>query len=71
MYLARFIGTYLEPLSNLTRSRARPTPLICRSMAELKALFPDWYDEEIPFSCGHVVSVPGSYGENRFSVEEF
>lgn len=40
-------------------------------MAELKALFPDWYDEEIPFSCGSVVSVPYSYGENRFSAEEF
>ncbi len=40
-------------------------------MAELNALFPDWYDEEIPFSCGHVVSVPYSYGENRFSVDEF
>ncbi|MCZ7662940.1 MAG: MBL fold metallo-hydrolase [Thermoleophilia bacterium] len=40
-------------------------------MAELKALFPDWYDEEIPFSCGQVVSVPYSYGENKFSAEKF
>lgn len=40
-------------------------------MAELKALHPDWYDEEIAFSCGKVVSVPYSYGENRFSAASF
>lgn len=41
-----------------------------KMMEELKALHPDWYDEEIPFSCGHVVSVPYSYGPNRYSAEK-
>jgi cyclase len=42
-----------------------------RMMDELRALFPDWYDEEIPFSCGHMLAVPYSYGENRYSAESF
>lgn len=42
-----------------------------RMMEELKALFPDWITEEIPFSCGHMLAVPYSFGENRYSAETF
>ena len=40
-----------------------------RMMEELKALFPDWIDEELPFSCGQTLALPYSYGPNRFGVD--
>jgi len=42
-----------------------------KMMAELKAVFPDWYDSEIQYSCSHTLAVPYSYGENKYSVAKF
>lgn len=42
-----------------------------KMMAELKAVFPDWYDDEIQYSCSHTLAVPYSYGENKYSVDKF
>ena len=40
-----------------------------RMMEELRALFPGWIDEELPFSCGQTLALPYSYGPNRFGVD--
>jgi len=42
-----------------------------KMMEELKAVFPDWYDYEIQYSCSHTLAVPYSYGENKHSVAKF
>jgi cyclase len=40
-----------------------------RMIEELKALFPDWYDDELPFSCGQTLALPYSYGPNRYGID--
>ena len=42
-----------------------------KMMGELKSTFPDWYDNEIQFSCSHTLAVPYSYGENMYSIGKF
>ena len=42
-----------------------------KMIAEFKAAFPDWVEGDIEISCGNVLCLPYSFGENKYSVAKF